>query len=181
MINDIELYHIFALTDFIPVSTYINNQFKSVLWHNTASIITDCSTKMTNCWECTFEHINPHVNTNHNSKLPPNFWSLKGKNSVRSGLVINEQKYIICWLCSSRKKKMTAINIISVGVNCPELTPPKASWQTEGTEETHSLLSLGWDKDIYSTGNQQGSITALLILIAVTVKQCLCILPCYKS
>lgn len=27
---------------------------------------------------------------------------------------------------------MTAINIISVGVNCPELTPPKASWQTDG-------------------------------------------------
>lgn len=63
---------------------------------------------------------------------------------------------------------MTAINIISVGVNCPELTPPKASWQTEGTEETHSFHSLGWDTDIYSTGSQQGGIAALSILIAAT-------------
>lgn len=38
---------------------------------------------------------------------------------------------------------MTAINIISVGVNCPELTSPKASWQTEGTVEIHSFHSLG--------------------------------------
>lgn len=38
---------------------------------------------------------------------------------------------------------MTAINIISVGVNCPELTSPKASWQTEGAEETHSFHSFG--------------------------------------
>lgn len=37
---------------------------------------------------------------------------------------------------------MTAINIISVGVNCPELTLPKASWQTDGGEETHSFPSL---------------------------------------
>ena len=57
-------------------------------------------------------------------------------------------------LKQEKKKKMTAINIISVGVNCPELTPPKASWQTEGTEETHSLHSLGWDKDIDSTGTR---------------------------
>lgn len=99
-------------------------------------------------------------------KLPPNFWSLKGKNSVKSDLVINEQKYIICWLCSSRKEKMTAINIISVGVNCPELTPPKASWQTDGREETHSFHSLGWD--IYSTGNQHGGNAVLSILIAVS-------------
>lgn len=86
-------------------------------------------------------HINPHVYINPESKLPTNFVFLKGKNSVRSGLVINGERYIICWLCSSRKRKMTAINIISVGVNCPELTPPKASWQTEGAEETHDSLS----------------------------------------
>ncbi len=73
---------------------------------------------------------------------------------------------------------MTAINIISVGVNCPELTPPKASWQTDGGEETHRFHSLGWDTDIYSTGNQQGGITVLSILIAVTVKNSLHILPC---
>lgn len=65
---------------------------------------------------------------------------------------------------------MTAINIISVGVNCPELTPPKASWQTEGTEETHSFHSLGWYMDIYSTGNQQEGITVLSILIVFAVK-----------
>lgn len=73
---------------------------------------------------------------------------------------------------------MTAINIISVGVNCPELTPPKASWQTEGTKETHSFRSLGWDADIYSTGNQQGGVTVLSILIPVTVNNALHILPC---
>lgn len=74
----------------------------------------------------------PSVHEPPPAKTPTNFWSLKDKKSVKRGLVINEQKYIICWLCSSRKEKMTAINIISVGVNCPELTPPKASWQTDG-------------------------------------------------
>lgn len=39
---------------------------------------------------------------------------------------------------------MTAINIISVGVNCPELTSPKASWQTAGTEEIHGFHVSGW-------------------------------------
>ena len=63
---------------------------------------------------------------------------------------------------------MTAINIISVGVNCPELTPPKASWQTEGTKETHSFHSLGWDAGVYSTGKQQGGRAGLSILIAAT-------------
>lgn len=77
----------------------------------------------TNCPQCTRTPL---------AKTPTNIWSLKDKKSVKRGLVINEQKYIICWLCSSRKEKMTAINIISVGVNCPELTPPKASWQTDG-------------------------------------------------
>lgn len=43
------------------------------------------------------------------------------------------------------KRKMTAINIISVGVNCPELTLPKASWQTAGRGgRTNSLTSLGY-------------------------------------
>lgn len=70
---------------------------------------------------------------------------------------------------------MTAINIISVGVNCPELTPPKASWQTDGREETHSFHSLGWD--VYSTGNQHGGIAALSILIAVTAENTWHILP----
>lgn len=83
------------------------------------------------------------------AKTPPNFWSLKGKKSVKRGLVINEQKYIICWLCSSRKEKMTAINIISVGVNCPELTPPKASWQTDGRRGDLQFPPPSWD--IYCT------------------------------
>ena len=63
---------------------------------------------------------------------------------------------------------MTAINIISVGVNCPELTSPKASWQTEGTEEIHSFHSLGWDTDFYSSGNQQEGVTVSSILVNVT-------------
>lgn len=108
------------------------------------------------------------MSTQTRRELPPspNFWSLKGKNPVRSGLVINEQKYIICWLCSSRKKKMTAINIISVGVNCPELTSPKASWQTEGAEEAHSFHSF-WVGIRISTGeeNQHGGMVQLSILV----------------
>lgn len=65
---------------------------------------------------------------------------------------------------------MTAINIISVGVNCPELTPPKASWQTDGTEEIHSVHSLGWDAAFYSTRDQQADITVPSILIAAIGK-----------
>ncbi len=141
--------------------------FRDLPWHDAARIMTSSYTK----WQSVDNtHWCTNVCTNHESKLPPNFWSLKGKSSVRSGSVINEQKYINCWLCSSRKKKMTAINIISVGVNCPELTQPKASWQTDGGEETHSFHSLGWDSDIYSTGKQQGGIAGLSILIAVTVR-----------
>lgn len=64
---------------------------------------------------------------------------------------------------------MTAINIISVGVNCPELTPPKASWQTEGKEETRRF-TVSWDVDVYSTGNQQGGVAILSILIPAAVK-----------
>lgn len=64
---------------------------------------------------------------------------------------------------------MTAINIISVGVNCPELTPPKASWQTDGGVETHSFHSLSWN--IYRTADQHEGASVLSILIPVTWKK----------
>lgn len=64
------------------------------------------------------------------------------------------------------KTGMTAINIISVGVNCPELTPPKASWQTDGGAETHSFHSLSWN--IYRTADQRGGAAVISILMPVS-------------